>query len=83
MTAAPRSSHGATPATSTFLKPNAVLVYSLTHTSLSSEQTMPRIKKAKKEKPAETTEQFVARVSKKDETRNGKRVRFGFTKRVR
>ncbi|MCY4448269.1 MAG: hypothetical protein OXE02_05440 [Chloroflexi bacterium] len=44
---------------------------------------MPRIKKAKKEKPAETTEQFVARVSKKDETRNGKRVRFGFTKRVR
>ena len=44
---------------------------------------MPRIKKAKKEKPAETTEQFVARVSKKDEARNGKRVRFGFTKRVR
>ena len=40
---------------------------------------MPRIKKAKKEKPAETTEQFVARVSKKDETRNGKRVRFPST----
>ena len=44
---------------------------------------MPRIKKPKKEKPAETTEQFVARVGKQDETRNGKRVRFGFTKRVR
>ena len=44
---------------------------------------MPRIKKPKKEKPAETTEQFVARVSKQDETRNGKRIRFGFTKRAR
>ena len=66
--AAPRCSRGATPATSTSLLPNAVLVYSLTHTLLSSEQTMPRIKKAKKEKPAETTEQFIARVSKKDET---------------
>ena len=44
---------------------------------------MPRIKKAKREKPAETTEQFIQRVSKKDEARNGKRVRFGFTKRVR
>ncbi len=44
---------------------------------------MPRIKKEKKEKPAETTEQFIARMSKQDETRNGKRVRYGFTKRVR
>ncbi len=44
---------------------------------------MPRIKKPKREKPAETTEQFVARVSKQDETRNGKRIRFGFTKRAR
>lgn len=44
---------------------------------------MPRVKKPKKEKPAETTEQFVVRVGKKDETRNGKRVRFGFTKRSR
>ncbi len=44
---------------------------------------MPRIKKAKKVKPAETTEQFIERMGKKDEIRNGKRVRFGFTKRVR
>ena len=44
---------------------------------------MPRIKKPKKEKPAETTEQFVARMGKQDTTRNGKRVRFGFTKRAR
>lgn len=44
---------------------------------------MPRIKKVKPAKPAETTEQFIERVSKKDENRNGKRVRFGFTKRVR
>ena len=44
---------------------------------------MPRIKKPKKEKPAETTEQFIARVGKQSEARNGKRVRFGFTKRVR
>lgn len=44
---------------------------------------MPRIKKPKREKPVETTEQFIARVSKKSEARNGKRVRFGFTKRSR
>lgn len=44
---------------------------------------MPRIKKEKKVKPVETTEQFIARVSKKDEKRNGTRVRYGFTKRVR
>ena len=44
---------------------------------------MPRIKKPKREKPVETTEQFIARASKKSETRNGKRVRFGFTKRSR
>ena len=44
---------------------------------------MPRIKKPKKEKPAETTEQFIARAGKQDETRNGKRVRYGFTKRAR
>ncbi len=44
---------------------------------------MPRIKKPKRERPVETTEQFIARVSKKDETRNGKRIRFGFTKRAR
>ncbi len=44
---------------------------------------MPRIKKPKKEKPAETTEQFIARVGKQSEARNGKRVRFGFTKRAR
>ncbi len=44
---------------------------------------MPRIKKPKREKPAETTAQFIARVSKQDESRNGRRVRFGFTKRAR
>lgn len=44
---------------------------------------MPRTKKEKKQKPVETTEEFVARVTKQDETRNGKRIRFGFTKRVR
>lgn len=44
---------------------------------------MPRVQKAKKERPAETAEQFAARVNKQDETRNGKRVRFGFTKRAR
>ena len=47
------------------------------------EGDMPRVKKPKREKPVETTEQFIARVSKKGETRNGKRVRFGFTKRSR
>ena len=31
---------------------------------------MPRITKLKREKPGETTEQFIARVSKKSETRN-------------
>ena len=81
--AAPHCSRGATPGTWTFLVQSAGLVYSPKHTSLSSEQIMPRIKKVKPEKPAETTEQFIQRVSKKDETRNGKRVRFGFTKRVR
>ena len=44
---------------------------------------MPRIRKEKKERPAETTAQFAARVNRRDETRNGKRVRFGFTKRAR
>ena len=40
-------------------------------------------KQAKQEKAPESTAEFVARVNKKDEQRNGRRVRFGFTKRVR
>ncbi len=44
---------------------------------------MPRIKKQKKEKKAETTAEFIERVNKQDEKRNGLRIRFGFTKRVR
>ena len=40
-------------------------------------------KQAKQEKAPESTAEFVARINKKDEQRNGKRVRFGFTKRVR
>ena len=46
-------------------------------------RTLPRIKKEKKQKTDETTEQFVARVNKQEEVRNGKRIRFGFTKRAR
>ncbi len=44
---------------------------------------MPRIKKQKKEKKEETTAEFIERVNKQDEKRNGLRIRFGFTKRVR
>ena len=40
-------------------------------------------KQAKQEKAPESTAEFVARVNKKSEQRNGRRVRFGFTKRVR
>ena len=40
-------------------------------------------KQEKQEKKAETTAEFVARMSNQDEKRNGRRVRFGFTKRVR
>ncbi len=44
---------------------------------------MPRIKKQKKEKKSETTAEFIERVNKQNEKRNGLRIRFGFTKRVR
>ncbi len=44
---------------------------------------MPRIKKQKKDKKEETTAEFIERVNKQDEKRNGLRIRFGFTKRVR
>lgn len=39
---------------------------------------MPIIKKTKKEKKPETTEEFVQRLAKQDVKRNGLRVRFGF-----
>ena len=45
--------------------------------------TMADPKQEKQEKKAETTAEFVARMSNQDEKRNGRRVRFGFTKRVR
>ena len=44
---------------------------------------MPRTKKQKKEKKPETTAEFVERMNKQDEKRNGLRLRFGFTKRTR
>ncbi len=39
---------------------------------------MARFKKPKKEKKPETTEEFVARVSKQDVKRSGLRIRLGF-----
>ena len=44
---------------------------------------MARTNKPKKEKPTETTEEFVERIGKQDTKRNGLRIRFGFTKRTR
>ena len=44
---------------------------------------MAATQKQKKEKKAETTEEFIERVSKQDVKRNGLKVRFGFTKRKR
>ena len=44
---------------------------------------MPRTKKQKKEKPPETTAEFIERMGKQDIKRNGLKIRFGFTKRVR
>ena len=43
---------------------------------------MARTNKPKKEKPPETTEEFVERIGKQDTKRNGLRIRFGFTKRT-
>ena len=40
-------------------------------------------KQAKQEKAPESTAEFVARMNRKDEQRNGRRIRYGFTKRVR
>lgn len=40
-------------------------------------------KQEKQEKSPESTAEFVARINKKDEQRNGLRIRFGFTKRAR
>lgn len=40
-------------------------------------------KQQKQAKAELSTSEFVANVNKKDEQRNGKRIRFGFTKRVR
>lgn len=44
---------------------------------------MARTNKPKKEKPPESTEEFVERIGKQDTKRNGLRIRFGFTKRTR
>jgi hypothetical protein len=44
---------------------------------------MAGTKKTKKEKPPETTAEFVERMGKQDIKRNGLRLRFGFTKRTR